>query len=64
MYDSHITFIRQSLLIANNALMGQPEHLFIQLGDDKDIKLDAIVRRADRYQAVIDSYEFNRGAIQ
>ena len=61
MYDSHITFIRQSLLIANNALMGQTEHLFIQFGEDKDIILDGIVRRADRYQAVIDDDQSNGG---
>ncbi len=64
MNDSYIHFIRQSLLVANNALRGQPEKLFNNLGQDKSIKLDGITRRAARYQAVIDSYETNRGAIQ
>ena len=64
MYESHLALIRQSLLVANNALRGQPEALFNNLGDDKAIKLDGIAHRAARYEAVIDSYEPDRGAIQ
>ena len=64
MYDSHIRFIRQSLLVTNNALLGQPEDLFNNLGEDKADILDGIARRARRYKAIIDSYEASRGANQ
>ena len=53
MYDSQIKLIQKSLVVANNALMGKPEALYEQLGDNRDIILERIAARAERYERMI-----------
>lgn len=47
-----IKAFERSLMICNNALMGQPDNLYSQLGD-RDAVMAGISKRADRYEQII-----------
>ena len=48
-----IKTFEKSLMICNQALMNQPEHLYNQLGDLETEIMAGISRRADRYEQII-----------